>query len=208
MKNYVIIVGCFILPLMIRTQIYIGLNVSPVGIVNVIDNIIQSEPIYTYSLGIVTGYQFNERISSNFGINFEPKGYGGDYTFTDNTGYIISEKEAKLINSYITFPLTIRLNTFGKTKFYNDFGLYGAINIRTSYDGENISETETDDYRNFDIGVLQGLGAIFLINERVDLSLGYRLNVGLVPVFENMKNFSSRNLSWAIITMGINYKLK
>lgn len=208
MKRRIFILSSFILPLLLNAQFYFGVNISPVGIVNVIDNdLFPSKPIYTYFLGIVTGYQFNERLSSNFGINFEPKGYGGDYIFTDNTGYVISEKEARLVNSYITFPLTIRLNTIGKTKFYADFGLYGAVLIRTSFDGENISETETDYYRSFDIGFLQGLGAIFLIDKRVDLSLGYRLNVGLIPVFEDMKNFSSRNLSLGLITIGINYKL-
>lgn len=141
------------------------------------------------SIGIITEFFLNEKMSLTTGLNFVKKGswdqgikyIKGGVTYV-TTSYTNDYK-------YLNVPLMIGYSTGNKFKLLSGFGFYTGFLLQhkdyyhTGLWDLQVGENNTDDYRTFDFGLAASLGFSFAINDNTQFFLLARHNVGLTNTF-------------------------
>lgn len=151
--------------------------------------------------GFVAGVSLLKSISDNIDLgielNYEQKGYGDQYTFTDIDGNVISRENVTFLFDYLTLPCYVRFHTSKSINWFLDIGMYpaymasaGEKNPTFNSDGtlgprKKYKMSPRPSYmRDFDIGALIGGGMEFKIRENTTFNLNLRYANGLISVFD------------------------
>lgn len=159
-----------------------------------------NNPGFNVMAGITLEIPVSERLSIYTGANYEAKTITRNRPF-DNLGqnnipdandpaFMLDDVDVRYTLRYVTVPANVRYY-FGQNKnFYVNGGPYAGIFIGESVkvNGDKIDTDESDIYKTFDFGVNLGLGVRVLQNEKHNIDIEIRDNLGLsnisdVPIY-------------------------
>lgn len=140
-------------------------------------------------IGVTGAYYTHPRLSLRAEINYDPK--GGNF----------SNHDMKMNLNYISLPLYLKFNFTKDPEIYVYGGGYGSyllsaktkgtyeIIIGDDYISETINEDIKPNLKQFDTGVLGGLGVQGRYNHWVDIFLDFRYTVGFIDINNNSAKF-------------------
>ena len=161
------------------------------------DSEMEYQATYGYTLGLVTGYNFNELFGFRVGIRYSDQGQN----YKDLVYAIPTHRKADL--KYFQVPVTVRYaGGRGNPKFFFELGsaFYflqaasysqnGGVTTHYLYDKQNVingpaSFTINDAtylYEHFDVALEFSVGAQIELGEMVYLNPGLRFNYGFTDI--------------------------
>jgi len=157
--------------------------------------------------GLAVQYNLSERIGIKSGINFERRITTGLIELRDQNGMPEGTIRRNTYFDYMVIPVMGRMTWENKGKFYyvNAGPHVGYLFRQIDNFPDYITSNNTNLYRNFDIGISAGIGAMFPINQNVYLTTEVRSNLGLrdmIPDPDQSIKTNSVNLM-----AGITYRL-
>ena len=152
-------------------------------------------PTTNFLIGYRVEYNLTKWLSYNIGLLYDRKGQNYKYPLRDDNNNVIVDngEPIELIEknqlNYLTLPMTARLKLGNKHKLVHTVGVYGSylINnnrINKSYEYENVS------YDLFDFGLSLGIGGEFKLNNKLNINIELRDNLGLYKISNNDRNNS------------------
>ena len=155
---------------------------------------------------------FESRKSLSIGLNYKSKLHKSEFYYMDEYGYYNGSNEnLRYTESYLNIPVIYRLNNRGKIELYADFGIFYEFLVRNAVDGEKYDLNEWDNPKMFSSVLIQGLGGIIPVNDNIDITFGYKLDIEVIRKYRDDPKYyiavSKHDLSFAITT-GLNYKFK
>lgn len=162
-----------------------------------------------YSFGVSFQYKLNNSLSLRTNLHMERKGgVLPDVFITDEQGNPLGETNMSTNLDYLTLPILLRLSVGRSVKFFVNLGPYCGLLVRESYRTEGPNRAigfNTSPYDNVDFGLILGMGAAIPLNEKWDLSVEARYNMGLLNISKG--NFIKWSNQSAIALFGLSYKL-
>lgn len=151
--------------------------------------------------GLVAGVGLLKSISDNIALgvelNYEQKGYGDQFTYTDAEGNVLSTVNVTFLFDYVTLPCYVRFHTSKDIKWFLDIGMNPAYMASARVENPSMNSDGSlgpkKKYKmsprptylhDFDIGALIGGGMEFKIRENTNFNLNLRYNNGLISVFD------------------------
>ncbi len=154
-----------------------------------------------YSGGIFFQKNISKIVSFRTGAYYEQKGSSYEiipYIFQGNH----IQGNTKI--DYLTIPFLCRA-TFGeKLKYFVDAGLYYGFLLKQNETSTSQINLNSIKFRNYDFGILGGVGILYSIKQKFALSLEVRNNRGLVNI-SRYKTVKSDAINFLI---GFNYNLE
>jgi hypothetical protein len=137
-------------------------------------------------VGFLTGltyqYNFPKFFSIRTGFAIEQKGAYNTLDYTDTSGNVYGSGSYVRNINYFSLPVLMRFSFGKKAKFFVNAGGYmGFIfdsNVRL-VDPNGIVTVQGFDLNRFEVGATLGIGGMFTILKRLNLSLEVRDNLGL-----------------------------
>ena len=195
--------------------IYTGPNLSSLRGNDVLND------YHNAKIGLSTGMGINRhfpgKLSIAFSLVYEEKGSQGDIEVlvTYNSFEQLTSTPFKTKYNYLSLPFTMRYTLGDKVKFNAEIGAYSAYLIRAiaEFDASVImpamNENVTSSHKDFDFGVVFGLGASIPVNERISIFTSFRENLGLRNISDlPIANDGAIRTSSFNLLFGLNYKLK
>ena len=173
--------------------------------------------------GFIAGVGLLKSISDNIALgvelNYEQKGYGDQYTFTDTDGNVISRENVTFLFDYLTLPCYVRFHTSKSINWFLDIGMYPAYMASARAENPSFNSDGTlgprkkykisprpPYMRDFEIGALIGGGMEFKIRENTTFNLSLRYANGLISVFDKGL-FGPMRIYSLSFSAGVNYKI-
>ncbi len=152
------------------------------------------------NLGIKGNYSFSDLLSVGSEISFEQKGAVHE-AFDVNTNL-----------SYLSLPVYIEWTLKEKPRFFIHTGLYGSYLLGARRKGEMrangqyvaVNESVSDDFRNYDAGLIFGGGFMVELNWDFDFFVSIRSSFGLINISANTDS-QPRNYHFGITAGYIYY---
>lgn len=141
------------------------------------------------SIGIITEFFLNDKISFTTGLNFVKKGsWDQGIRYIDNgVTYVTSSYTNDY--KYLNVPIMIGYSTGNNFKLLSGFGFYTGFLLQhkdyfhTGFLNIQIGENNTEDYKFIDFGIAASLGFSFSISSNTQLFFLTRHNLGLTNTF-------------------------
>lgn len=152
-------------------------------------------------IGFVAGVGLLKSMSDNISLgaelNYEQKGYGDQYIYTDIEGNVLPRETLLFLFDYLTLPCYVRFHTLKSINWFLDIGMYPAYMISARVENPSMNSDgslgprkkykmspRSPYMRDFDIGALIGGGMEFKIRDNTTFNLNLRYNNGLISVFD------------------------
>ena len=174
-----------------------------------------TEDVFKYVFGYGLGGKVTHRLGNQFSIsseiNFERKGSGYDFQFTDENGNPTNENSDFSIHlDYISVPLLVGYE-FGKKlklNLHTGISFHYLANVKSKFeiqiDGNSVAiYNDIKDYHRFDQSVIGGVGLEYPLNEKLGLFINSRFNYGLIETDNNETVtwiWTNKNIAFSILT--------
>jgi hypothetical protein len=140
---------------------------------------------FSYLGGLSFEYFLKENLSIGANLNYENK------TIKDNTYiYLIDQNgfgervknDAKIKYNYLVLPVYVSCYFTPKKNFYVNGGLFVGYLLNSKFTSKRFNDTTdtSDKNKKADGGLVLGFGKVFKLNEKNELKLELRENLGLV----------------------------
>jgi len=140
--------------------------------------------IYNYDFGLLAGftieYILNEKLSLKSSLNFERKRFSWNYDDLLDPVDPLYTGPFFRIYDYLTVPILINLN-FGRSDnfFINGGSFFGyLINAEYKVDGIVLEDLNSS-ISKFDFGLSLGIGTLIALNDKNNLTIEIRDNLGM-----------------------------
>jgi|TARA_B110000902_G_scaffold163471_1_gene186962 hypothetical protein len=188
MKKTILFLLALIFTSSIYSQIKIGLNAGAT----------YSKPYEGYMgfdagidflIGASFEYYLNENLLLKTNLNYERKSFGDSFPFTDNRGMLIGQIKATTNFDYLTIPIMAKYEFGNSKKFFVNGGPFLGFLLReeNKADVPSVGQITTIDLINkkIDVGLSFGIGTKIYINDKSDLNIELRENLGLLNISDN-----------------------
>lgn len=164
---------------------------------------------FSFLGGISFEYFVKENISINANVNFEQKLVKDDGYFylTDEYGYTEAYKsDSKLKYNYLIVPVYASYYFGSKKDFYVNGGFFTGYLIDSKYTSKQFNSTKdtTEMNKKSDFGLVFGFGKLFELNEKNNLKVELRENLGLVNT-SDIKVFNDGTIKTNSINLILNW---
>jgi hypothetical protein len=145
-----------------------------------------------FMVGISLDYYLTEKFSIKANLSYDRKTYEYDIKtissleFDPNISGAIDIR-ATATFAYITLPLMLKYDFKKENGFFVNAGPYAGLLLDmrvkakvSGYPEENFNYT--NNYNSYDFGISAGIGKSFKINEKNDIVIEIRDNLGLIPL--------------------------
>ena len=188
MKKTILFLLALIFTSSIYSQIKIGLNAGAT----------YSKPYEGYMgfdagidflIGASFEYYLNENLLLKTNLNYERKSFGDSFPFTDNRGMLIGQIKATTNFDYLTIPIMAKYEFGNSKKFFVNGGPFLGFLLReeNKADVPSVGQITTIDLINkkIDVGLSFGIGTKIYINDKSNLNIELRENLGLLNISDN-----------------------
>jgi len=207
MKKTILFLLALIFTSSIYSQIKIGLNAGAT----------YSKPYEGYMgfdagidflIGASFEYYLNENLLLKTNLNYERTSFGDSFPFTDNRGMLIGQIKATTNFDYLTIPIMAKYEFGNSKKFFVNGGpfLGFLLSAENKADIPSVGQiTDNGNSKNIDVGLSFGIGTKIYINDKSDLNIELRENLGLLNIangdygYENISktNYLNLILNWS-----------
>ena len=159
--------------------------------------------------GILTGFgvgaHFKLNLSPAFGIKamlqYDQNGYAyNDLVFADNIGNTIGSSDLLIRLNYINIPVYAEFSTQGKIKITGGIGAFMGLlmssnaitKVKVAPGYNNTTKMEYIKSSNF--GITAGTGMRWKLNNKINLCLDLRDNLGLSNINKSINNAPTANI--------------
>lgn len=180
------------------------------------------QPGFSGSAGFSFQWNSPKHFSLRTGIIFQQNNYSFNTNYSDVGIGIGGNGKGKHHFDYLTLPILARFTYGQKIRFFFNTGLFAGLLTKQTEFSEGImyypygggfassyknKVSNISDYKNFDLGVIAGIGLSIPIQKRLYLSLELRDNFGITNIlYSNYYKRTLRTNSLNLL-MGISYKL-
>ena len=189
MKKTILFLLALIFTSSIYSQIKIGLNAGAT----------YSKPYEGYMgfdagidflIGASFEYYLNENLLLKTNLNYERKSFGDSFPFTDNRGMLIGQIKATTNFDYLTIPIMAKYEFGNSKKFFVNGGpfLGFLLSIKTKGKSKVLnlnSSTNIEGLKKINVGLSFGIGMKVYSNDKSDLNIELRENLGLLNISDN-----------------------
>lgn len=166
-----------------------------------------NHPIFRFSSGLSFNYNISKYFSVETCLSYEQKGDITDYYHTDLATafppFNYDEWRYSSRFSYLTNPIFLKV-TFGKKfKYFVNAGGYISylLSKKTIRQSKYFPEQKYDypDYpnayiKNYDYGIIAGIGVSRSIKERIAISVELRNNIGICDIMDQEKGWDYKEI--------------
>jgi hypothetical protein len=144
-----------------------------------------------FLLGVSFEYNLQKNLSIKTNINYEPKSYSQKgYDF--QTGLISNERRKINIFNYLSFPILIKYKFGNSRSFFIEGGPFIGHLLNSKYEYNDLPDLErTSLNQKTDFGLSIGIGKIFQLNDKSNINIQLRENLGL-PNISKDQNIETR----------------
>ncbi|MBV1923488.1 MAG: PorT family protein [Flavobacteriaceae bacterium] len=133
-------------------------------------------------LGLLIGISFEHYLNENFSIktnlNFETKVVRNENTYY-GIDYILDAR-TKASHKYLVMPIMVKYNFGNNKNFFVNGGPFVGFLLKASSKTSGYPDDDFSDlYKKTDFGLSIGLGTKIILNEKHDLNIEVRENLGL-----------------------------
>jgi hypothetical protein len=188
MKKTILFLLALIFTSSIYSQIKIGLNAGAT----------YSKPYEGYMgfdagidflIGASFEYYLNENLLLKTNLNYERTLLFDDISLTDKFGIIIGQVELTSNFDYLNIPIMAKYEFGNSKKFFVNGGPFLGFLLReeNKADVSSVGQITTIDLINkkIDVGLSFGIGTKIYINDKSDLNIELRENLGLLNISDN-----------------------
>tara|TARA_B110000967_G_scaffold168645_1_gene177701 strand:- start:119 stop:751 length:633 start_codon:yes stop_codon:yes gene_type:complete len=187
MKKTILFLLALIFTSSIYSQIKIGLNAGAT----------YSKPYEGYMgfdagidflIGASFEYYLNENLLLKTNLNYERTSFGDSSPFTDNRGILIGQVKVTTNFDYLTIPIMAKYEFGNSKKFFVNGGpfLGFLLSAENKADIPSVGQiTDNGNSKNIDVGLSFGIGTKIYINDKSDLNIELRENLGLLNISDN-----------------------
>lgn len=171
-----------------------------------------SDPALGFSGGMMLQYRFTRLVAIRTGVSFERKGYKVDGTRTDTNGVPIEGGVTIYSNfDYIVLPLLVNFSFGERVRLFVNIGAYTGYLVKQSEvikpDGIFPATDNTPFFKEFDYGLVSGVGSEIPLKENLSLTLEIRNNLGLTPINDyEIYNDEDLKLNSTAFLFGVVYR--
>lgn len=139
---------------------------------------------FSYLGGVSFEYFFKENLSIGANLNYENKtAKDKGYIYLVNDGFgerVKSDTKAKY--NYLVLPVYVNYYFAPKKDFYFNGGVFVGYLLDSKFTSKKFNDTTvtTDKNKKTDAGLVLGFGKVFKLNDKNELKLELRENLGLV----------------------------
>ena len=158
------------------------------------NELVKLDPKFSYVTGVSFEYEFGKNISLGFNLNYENKGAkeNGFYQLTNQNGTSeVIQSDTVIDYNYLVLPIYINYYFGTKNDFYVNGGFFTGYLLNASLSSKKFdNKTDiSDSYKKMDAGLQFGLGKKFSLNDKNELKIEIRENLGLI----NINDFNAYN---------------
>ena len=184
-----------------------GLNYSSLRGNDLTEDLIK--PGFSYLAGFSFEYFIKDNLSINSNLNFEQKlaNENGYVYLTDEYGYTdVVKADTKIKYNYLVLPVYASYYFGTKNDFYVNGGAFVGflINSKMTSKKFNDSTDTTDLNKTTDLGLVFGFGKLFKLNEKNNLKVELRENLGMVNT-SDVKVYNNGTIKTNSINLILNW---
>ena len=164
-----------------------------------------------YDFGLSYTYKLNKRIALISGLDYDIRSSYTSSKIKNSSGNIVTHK-LKNNFGFISVPLLLNITIGNKVKYYVNSGL--SLNYLLNYKQTTDIGDKTDVYygkgyfNKFGIDLNIGIGVLFPLSEKIDISIEARFRKGLNNIVKNPTMGSSKETTKnALLLLGLKYNL-
>ena len=140
-----------------------------------------------FLIGASFEYYLNENLLLKTNLNYERTSFGDSSPFTDNRGILIGQVKVTTNFDYLTIPIMAKYE-FGNSKnFFVNGGPF--LGFLLSLENKVITSTRQTTFttltKKIDVGLSFGIGTKIYINDKSDLNIELRENLGLLNLSDD-----------------------
>lgn len=145
-----------------------------------------TDPLLGPAVGLTLQYDLSRAIGLHLGAHYQLKGMRMDVRLADVQGNIIGNADVRNELSYLMFPLTVRALFGSSPRFFIAAGPYAGFLMRSreTFAGDLLipDQDNTEDLKQWDLGICAGIGASFPLSDHVRLNAELRYDKGLTNI--------------------------
>ncbi|WP_291110509.1 porin family protein [Flavobacterium sp. UBA6195] len=183
---FVIIFICFPLILVAQDKIKFGVN-GGLNYASLRGNDLAEDlaPGISYLVGVSAEFFLKENLSISANLNYENKTAkdNGNVYLIDEYGFpTMIKSDSKSIYNYLVLPVYVNYYFGKKDDFYVNGGLFLGYLLNSKFSSKNSdNDTDTTDMnKKIDAGLVFGFGKVFQLNDKNNLKLEIRENLGML----------------------------
>jgi len=164
-----------------------------------------------YNIGLSYTYKINKRFAIITGLDYDRR---GSYLNSDvqNISGNIQSYDFNNNFDFISAPLLLNINIGNKVKYFVNTGVSLAYLISqkqtTSIGGKTHVYYGKENFNKFEIDLNIGIGVLFPLSEKIDLSVEVKYKKGLTDIIkEHPFGGDKQTTSNALLLLGLNYRL-
>lgn len=142
-----------------------------------------TDPLFGPSAAVNFHYAVSHRFGVRAGLGYQRKGMFQEVTFTDINGNLLRQVNSRNALDYLVVPVMAQASFGSKARLLVGCGPYAGLLLRSrqSFGDEAVlpSYDNTDDLKQWDIGLSASLGGAFPLSPAVALQAEVRYDKGL-----------------------------
>jgi hypothetical protein len=163
---------------------------------------LELDPAAGMSFGLFGTYSPIKFLAVQAELNYELKGYSMDFE-TDVMGITVTGKGRQFLH-YFSIPVMVKgffpvLIVTIQPYFGLNFSFLMSAKTHSEYKsslgGDSESETNTDDYETFDLGILFGAETFIRITDHIFITADLRFDIGVLEVIDDADLFNGTFLA-------------
>ena len=141
-----------------------------------------------FLIGASFEYYLNENLSLKTNLNYERKSFGDSFPEIDKFGVLKGQIKVTTNFDYLTIPIMAKYEFGNSKKFFVNGGPFLGFLLReeNKADVPSVGQITDNGYsKNIDVGLSFGIGTKIYINDKSDLNIELRENLGLLNISDN-----------------------
>lgn len=136
-----------------------------------------------YLAGLQIDYEFTPGLLISMELNYERRSLDTTVIFLDEFGREVGEGQNKDTYGYLNIPIMFKIPFGGRDLWSVEIGPFANILVNDNVE----SEVFGNSFKNTDFGITSGIGKSFVVNDKNQLALELRWELGLA----NISNLTS-----------------
>ncbi len=128
-------------------------------------------------------YYLKENLSIKTNLNYERKSFNTQNFGTDEFGFVNNEVEITTNFDYLSFPILVKYEFGNSKKFFVNSGPFLGFLLSTKSKADGFPDSDSTSLnKKLDLGISFGIGKKFNLNDKNNLNIEIRENLGLINI--------------------------